>query len=269
MSSPSLPVVTASRLLQRLPSTSSALLPCRGLKIPKTPPKFDIKNMPAKHRLGPMPRTPTLFTNVGVKIPKGEKELYRIQGEELVHNKLLLGQFGIVAVSGGQMNHKHFDILRMEISKYLKPNHSFGIWRVDPPYKPVTVHGQGKKLGGGKGSIKHYVTPVKAGRILVEVGGKVLWDEIQPVLNFIAEKMPFEAMAVSADLLERLNTEERRLEETNENPYTFEWLVRNNILDCHQYTSPRDKLWFGKFIYRDRTFNKKWNTVLKSKYRRL
>ena len=112
MSSPSLPVVTASRLLQRLSATSSALLPCRGLRIPKTPTKFDIKNMPARHRLGVMPRAPVLFTNAGIKIPKGEKDLYRIQGEELVHNKLLLGQFGIVAVSGGQMKYQHFDILR-------------------------------------------------------------------------------------------------------------------------------------------------------------
>ena len=112
MASPPLTVATASRLLRVLPATSSALLPSRGLKIPKTPPQFDIKNMPAKHRLPVMPRTPTLFLNAGVKIPKGTKDLYRIQGEELVHNKLILGQFGIVAVSGGQMKHQHFEILR-------------------------------------------------------------------------------------------------------------------------------------------------------------
>ena len=156
----------------------------------------------------------------------------------------------------------------MEIGRYLKAGKSFGIWRVDPPFKPVTVHGMGRKLGGGKGSISHYVTPVKAGRVIVEVGGKVLWEEIRPVLNFIAAKMPFDAMAVSKDMMERLDAEEQRLEETNENPYTFEWLVRNNIFDCHTYTSPRDRLWFGKFIYRDRTFNKKWNSVLRKKYRR-
>ena len=118
MASPPLTVATASRLLRVLPATSSALLPSRGLKIPKTPPQFDIKNMPAKHRLPVTPRTPTLFLNAGVKIPKGTKDLYRIQGEELVHNKLILGQFGIVAVSGGQMKHQHFDILRY-ITYYL------------------------------------------------------------------------------------------------------------------------------------------------------
>ena len=28
-------------------------------------------------------------------------------------------------------------------------------------------------MGGGKGSIHHYVTPVKANRIIMEVGGKL------------------------------------------------------------------------------------------------
>jgi len=268
MASPPLAAAMASRLLRSLPSASSVLVPSRGLKIPKSPAKFDIKNMPAKHRLPIMPRTPVLFANAGIKIPKGQKDLYRIQGEELVHSKLVLGQFGIVAVSGGQMKYQHFDVLRMEIGRYLKAGKSFGIWRVDPPFKPVTVHGSGRKLGGGKGSISHYVTPVKAGRVIVEVGGKVLWEEIRPVLNFIAAKLPFDAMAVSQDQMESLDAEEERLEETNENPYTFEWLVRNNIFDCHTYTSPRDRLWFGKFIYRDRTFNKKWNSVLRTKYKR-
>ena len=99
----------------------------------------------------------------------------------------------------------------MEIGRYLKAGKSFGIWRVDPPFKPVTAHGSGRKLGGGKGSISHYVTPVKAGRVIVEVGGKVLWEEIRPVLNFIAAKLPFDAMAVSQEQMERLDAEEERL----------------------------------------------------------
>ena len=138
---------------------------------------------------------------------------------------------------------------------------------MDAPFKPITRHGQGKKLGGGKGSIHHYVTPVKAGRVVMEVGGKVLWEEVQPWLTTMALKLPFPALALSKDMMERLDAEERRLEEVNENPYTFEWLVRNNIFDCHRFLSPRDKKLFGRFVYRDRTLNKKWNTVLQYKYK--
>lgn len=33
-------------------------------------------------------------------------------------------------------------------------------------------------MGGGKGNIDHYVTPVKAGRVIIEVGGPVEWEEV-------------------------------------------------------------------------------------------
>ncbi len=35
------------------------------------------------------------------------------------------------------------------------------------------LSGVGKRMGGGKGPIHHYVTPVKAGRIVVELAGRV------------------------------------------------------------------------------------------------
>lgn len=33
-------------------------------------------------------------------------------------------------------------------------------------------------MGGGKGAIDHYVTPVKAGRVIIEVGGPVEYEEV-------------------------------------------------------------------------------------------
>lgn len=33
-------------------------------------------------------------------------------------------------------------------------------------------------MGGGKGPIDHYVTPIKANRIIVEVGGNVEYFEV-------------------------------------------------------------------------------------------
>lgn len=33
-------------------------------------------------------------------------------------------------------------------------------------------------MGSGKGSIDHYVTPVKAGQIIVEIGGPIEYFEV-------------------------------------------------------------------------------------------
>jgi hypothetical protein len=45
------------------------------------------------------------------------QELWRMRGEELVHTDLLLGQFGIVAITGGMLRHPHFEAMRMGIGK--------------------------------------------------------------------------------------------------------------------------------------------------------
>lgn len=238
----------------------------RRLPIRAEIPVFDNVNFPTKHRLPIYPKAPSVFQQIGAKPPKEIRNLYKMQGEEIVHNKLQLEQFGIVAIGGGLLESRHFDMMRHDIGRFLEPEKCFAIYRVDPPYKPRTNRGVGRKLGGGKGSIHHYVTPIKAGRVIVEVAGNVLWDEVQPWLARVAGKMPFQAMAVSQKLMEKLDAEEKRLEEANENPYTFEWLVRNNMFDCQRYISPRDKMWFGKFIYKDRDMNMKWNLVRQKKY---
>ena len=48
--------------------------------------------------------------------------------------------------------------------------------------------------GGGKGKIKHYVTPVRAGRVFMEVCGDMYWEEVKPWLRNITRMLPFEAI---------------------------------------------------------------------------
>ena len=68
----------------------------------------------------------------------------------------LLFQYGIIAIHGGYMEPRHFEMLRNKFNRYLVEGKSFAIYRVDAPYKPWTRKGTGKALGGGKGSIDHY-----------------------------------------------------------------------------------------------------------------
>jgi large subunit ribosomal protein L16 len=250
--------------LPRVMATSVAMQPKRDLRIFPPPPPHVNTVMPERHRLPVVPKVPTYI--LGFKAVKQPLELWRMYGEDYVNNQLQLGQYGIVAIHGGLMKHAHYEVLRNDIGRYLVQDKSFALYRVDAPYHPITRRGAGKKKGGGKGSINHYGTHVKAGRVIVEIGGKVLWEEVRPWLKIIAAKLPFEAIAVNVDMLKRMEAEVKRLDETNENPYTFEWLIRNNIFDCHRHISPRDKMWFGRFVYRDRTFNKKWNEARQSKY---
>ena len=44
-----------------------------------------------------MPRVPSVWAQGGMRPPKGTKELWRMMGEEKVHNELILKQYGIIA----------------------------------------------------------------------------------------------------------------------------------------------------------------------------
>jgi len=80
------------------------------------------------------------------------------------------------------MHHGHFEMVRNTINRKLDESRMFAIWRIDAPWKPMTRKGQGHRMGGGKGAIDHYTTPVKAGRIIIEVGGECEFGEVFPFL---------------------------------------------------------------------------------------
>lgn len=75
----------------------------------------------------------------------------------------------------------------------MDPRTTFANWRINAPYKPITRKGLGQRMGGGKGAIDHYVSPVRAGRLVLEMGGKLELGEVEPVLKEVAKKLPFPA----------------------------------------------------------------------------
>lgn len=103
-------------------------------------------------------------------------------------------------------------------------------------------------MGGGKGAIDHYVTPIKAGRIIVEVGGKCEFRQVLPFLHEVAEKLPFKAKAISFEMMEEESKKEKEMELANINPYTVEYVIRNDMGGCHNWISPYDKKWFFKHV---------------------
>lgn len=80
------------------------------------------------------------------------------------------------------MRHEHFEMARLVVARKLDMKRMYAIWRIDPPWQPVTKKGQGQRMGGGKGAIDHYVTPIKAGRVILEVAGKCEYAEVIKII---------------------------------------------------------------------------------------
>lgn len=209
---------------------------------PETPDLRDVE-MPVNRKLPILDPVPQ-----GIKAIKSQRRLYDMQGPELVHNQLIYKQYGIIALCGGQLHPGHLNMIRQVINKGLDIQRMFAVWRIDPPWKAITSKGVGKRMGGGKGNIKHYVTPVKAGRVLVEVGGRIEFEEVYFFLQDVAWKLPIDAMVINQHTLEELKKEEEEIKAKNVNPFTFEYVVKNNMRGCKKWTSPYDEIWYGKYI---------------------
>ncbi|KAJ8932641.1 hypothetical protein NQ318_015991 [Aromia moschata] len=175
---------------------------------------------PDKPKLKFIDKVPTLPPNV--KPPKMQKKLRLMRGPEEIHNFLMHKQYGIMALCGGRIKWGHFEMMRLTIGRKMDADRMFAIWRVDPPWQPLTRQGQGQRMGGGKGAIDQYVTPVKAGRIILELGGKCEFKEVKGFLEDVAMKLPFKAMAVSQEMLTEMKAKEKWEEENNQNPLYHE-----------------------------------------------
>lgn len=223
---------------------TSVLVQKAGLKVYDVPPKLPDFEQPERAKLKVLPREPIYSPQVGSFLM--QKKLRLMRGEEEVHNTLLHKQYGIIALKGGRLKYGHLEMIRMTLVRKLDFNRSFAIWRVDPPWQPVTKKSQGMRMGGGKGAIDHYVTPIKAGRVIIEVGGLAEFYEVKRILNHISQLLPFEAMTVNQKMLDKMKAKEKKLEEDNLNPWTWKYIIQNNMGGCHNWISPFDKKWFNK-----------------------
>nr|BAN20993.1 mitochondrial ribosomal protein L16 [Riptortus pedestris] len=218
----------------------------RGLKYFAPPRNYDNIQIPERSKPKFMEKVPQPFGNI--KMPKMTKNLRFMRGPEEVHNQLIHKQYGIVALGGGRLRFGHFEMMRLTIGRKMDPSRMFTLWRVDPPWQPVTRKGQGQRMGGGKGAIDHYVTPVKAGRVIIELGGRCDFDEVNGFLTLVANNLPFKAKAVSQEILDMEKAKEEEMENKNINPYTFEYILKNNLGNSKTWARRIDYFHFGKYV---------------------
>lgn len=183
-----------------------------------------------------------------MKPPKMQKRLKLMRGPEGLHNTLLHKQYGIVSLGGGRLAYPHYEMIRLGISRKIDITRMFAIWRIPAPWQPVTKKGQGQRMGSGKGAIDRYVTPIKTGRIIVEIGGKCEFEEVKGILTSVCNKLPFKAMVVSQELMDEMKVKEKSVEDANVNYFTKKYVIQNNLGGCHNWLAPIDHKWFGKYL---------------------
>ena len=79
------------------------------------------------------------------------------------------GSYGLLSLGTRWVSSRQIEATRRTITRFLKKGGK--LWIRIFPDKPVTSHGAEMPMGKGKGSVDHYVVPVKPGMVLFELDG--------------------------------------------------------------------------------------------------
>ena len=108
--------------------------------------------------------------------------------------RLAFGEFGLKALENGWVTAAQIEACRVVMSRSLSRGGK--AWLRIFPDKPVTVHGQEKPMGAGKGLVDHWVAVVKRGRVLFELDG-IPEMLARDTFRLAASKLPLKARLVS------------------------------------------------------------------------
>ncbi|HEX8965952.1 MAG TPA: 50S ribosomal protein L16 [Patescibacteria group bacterium] len=102
-----------------------------------------------------------------VKYRKQQRGMMR--GVAHAGTTLAYGEFGLATEQMGWISSRQIEAARRAITHYTARGGR--VWIRIFPDKPITKKPPEVRMGSGKGDVFEYVAPVKAGRIMFEMGG--------------------------------------------------------------------------------------------------
>lgn len=101
--------------------------------------------------------------------------------------ELAFGAYGLKAMEAGWVTARQIEASRRAVTHYLQRGGK--VWIRIFPDKPITKKPPEVTLGGGKGSVDHYIVQVLPGRILFEIDG-TSEEAAREALRLAGHKMP-------------------------------------------------------------------------------
>lgn len=109
------------------------------------------------------------------------------------------GEYGLMALESTWITSRQIEAARRTITNYIKRGGK--VWVRIFPDKPVTQKPAETRMGGGKGSVDHWVAVVKPGRVMFELGG-VAEPIAMEAMRRAAQKMPIPCKIITRDEVE-------------------------------------------------------------------
>jgi large subunit ribosomal protein L16 len=125
----------------------------------------------------------------------------RLRGKTVQKKSLAFGDYGLQAQEPVWLTARQIEATRRTITRYTKRGGK--LWIMVFPDKPVTARAEESRMGSGKGAPQYWVSVVKPGKVLFELGG-VPETIATHALKMAAYKLPIKTKLISAkDLQEK------------------------------------------------------------------
>lgn len=111
-------------------------------------------------------------------------------------NELSLGEFGLQATEPGWITSRQIEAARIAMTRYTKRGGN--VWIRIFPDKPVTKKPAETRMGSGKGAPEYWVSVVKPGRVMFEIGG-IPEDVAREALRLAGHKLPIKTKFISKE----------------------------------------------------------------------
>lgn len=118
----------------------------------------------------------------------------RSKGKSCRGKEISFGSFGLMALETRWISARQLEAARRAVIRYLRKGGK--LWIRIFPAKPVTRKGTEVPMGGGKGSVDHYVFSIKPGRIIFELDG-VKEEIAREAFKKATDKLPIKTKFVS------------------------------------------------------------------------
>lgn len=103
------------------------------------------------------------------------------------NQSISFGEFGLQASSAGFLTSRQIEAARKAMTHFTKRTGK--VWIRVFPQMPVTQKAQGLRMGGGKGAVVSFGSPVKVGTIVFEIGG-VSKETAKEAFRLASNKLP-------------------------------------------------------------------------------
>ena len=130
------------------------------------------------------------------KVKYRKQQRGRMRGIATRGNELSLGEFGLQAMEPGWVTSRQIEAARIAMTRYTKRGGN--VWIRIFPDKPVTKKPAETRMGSGKGAPEYWVSVVKPGRVMFEIGG-IPEDVAREALRLAGHKLPIKTKFISKE----------------------------------------------------------------------